>query len=272
MANGNSNAGGSCNAICWIVAVIFGILVAVILHNWADWGWLVSIVVGIIGMLGAGWLLTSYFCDEQRDSAGASATPMHAGGITAAGAGDAAADGSHDDAATADAAHVAGVDPGTPDHAGGITAAGAGEAGADGSHDVGTGTADDGVTQVDPDTPASAGGVTAAGAGITGADASGGGGSDAATPQMFTSAPEGGGDNLKEIKGVGPKLETTLNDLGVYTFAQIAGWGTSDIAWVDERLTFKGRIERDGWVEQAKTLAGGGDTEFSKRVEDGDVY
>ncbi|MDX5369017.1 MAG: NADH-quinone oxidoreductase subunit E, partial [Alphaproteobacteria bacterium] len=39
----------------------------------------------------------------------------------------------------------------------------------------------------------------------------------------------------------------------------------------DARLKFKGRIERDDWIGQAKVLAEGGETEFSKRVEKGDV-
>ena len=80
------------------------------------------------------------------------------------------------------------------------------------------------------------------------------------------SAPRGGGaDDLKLLKGVGPKLEQTLNALGFYHFDQIAKWTDAEIAWVDTRLKFKGRIERDGWIEQAKILAAGGETEFSKR-------
>ena len=88
------------------------------------------------------------------------------------------------------------------------------------------------------------------------------------------SAPKGGkADNLKEIKGVGPKLEALLHEMGVYHFDQIASWGPDEVAWVDENLKgFKGRVSRDNWVEQARTLAAGGETEFSKRVEDGDVY
>jgi NADH-quinone oxidoreductase subunit E len=73
---------------------------------------------------------------------------------------------------------------------------------------------------------------------------------------MLAGARGGKPDDLKKIKGVGPKLEGTLNDLGIYHFDQIAGWTESDVAWVDERLKFKGRIERDGWIEQAKALAG----------------
>lgn len=74
-----------------------------------------------------------------------------------------------------------------------------------------------------------------------------------------------GADDLKLISGVGPKLEQTLNELGIWHFDQVAAWKKKDIAWVDERLRFKGRIERDDWMSQAKVLAKGGDTEFSKK-------
>ncbi|MEM6939834.1 MAG: hypothetical protein AAF943_15060 [Pseudomonadota bacterium] len=86
-----------------------------------------------------------------------------------------------------------------------------------------------------------------------------------AAPELFDAAPAEGADDLKLISGVGPKLEQTLNELGIYRFAQVAKWGPSEIAWVDNRLRFKGRIERDDWMSQAKILAEGGETEFSKR-------
>lgn len=89
-------------------------------------------------------------------------------------------------------------------------------------------------------------------------------------PGLYDSRPEGA-DDLKEISGVGPKLEGVLNDMGIYRFAQIAVWTTDNIAWVDQRLTFKGRIARDDWVSQARILAEGGETEFSKRVTKGEV-
>ena len=65
------------------------------------------------------------------------------------------------------------------------------------------------------------------------------------------------GDDLKELSGVGPALEKKLHEAGVTTFAQIAAWTADDIAEMDEKLSFKGRIEREGWVEQAKQLAKG---------------
>ncbi len=78
-------------------------------------------------------------------------------------------------------------------------------------------------------------------------------------PGGFTDTPrDGGADDLQKITGVGPKLEETLNSLGIWHFDQVAALTKDDIAWVDERLRFKGRIERDDWVGQAKKLASGG--------------
>lgn len=71
-------------------------------------------------------------------------------------------------------------------------------------------------------------------------------------------------DDLKQISGVGPKLEKVLNGLGVWTFAQIAEWGPEEIAWVDDSLGFDGRIGRDGWIAQAAALARGGRDEYVK--------
>ncbi len=70
--------------------------------------------------------------------------------------------------------------------------------------------------------------------------------------------PNGKADDLKLISGVGPKLERTLNGLGFWHFAQIAKWKKADVAIVDDQLSFKGRIERDDWIKQAKVLAKGG--------------
>jgi predicted flap endonuclease-1-like 5' DNA nuclease len=92
-------------------------------------------------------------------------------------------------------------------------------------------------------------------------------------PRGLTAARGGKADDLKRIKGVGPKLEKLLNGMGYYHFDQIAAWGAGEVAWVDDNLEgFKGRVSRDAWVDQAKTLAAGGDTEFSRRVGKGEVY
>ena len=68
-------------------------------------------------------------------------------------------------------------------------------------------------------------------------------------------AADAGADDLKKLSGVGPALEKKLHAAGVTSFAQIAAWGEAEIADFDEKLSFKGRIEREGWVEQAKELA-----------------
>ena len=80
---------------------------------------------------------------------------------------------------------------------------------------------------------------------------------DAARPERLD-APNGGiKDDLKEISGIGPKIETTLNELGIFHFHQIASWTRDNVAWVDGYLSFKGRIDREKWIEQSKELAGG---------------
>lgn len=85
-------------------------------------------------------------------------------------------------------------------------------------------------------------------------------------PELLTSARGGAPDDLKKIKGVGPKLEKLCNKLGVWHFDQIASWSDSEVAWVDYHLEgFKGRIVRDDWVTQAGILAAGGETEFTRR-------
>ncbi|MGB7316806.1 MAG: hypothetical protein WBC85_02465 [Planktotalea sp.] len=92
-------------------------------------------------------------------------------------------------------------------------------------------------------------------------------------PVTLSEARDGKADDLKQIKGIGPKLEKLCNSLGIYHFDQIAGWSADEEAWVNANLEgFKGRVSRDQWIAQAKVLAAGGETEFSKRVEGGDVY
>ncbi|WP_209597680.1 NADH-quinone oxidoreductase subunit NuoE [Ruegeria sp. HKCCSP351] len=91
-------------------------------------------------------------------------------------------------------------------------------------------------------------------------------------PETLTGARDGKADNLKLLKGVGPKLEQTLNELGFFHYDQIAAWTPEQVAWVDARLKFKGRIERDGWIEQAAMLAAGEETEFAKRAKEDGTY
>lgn len=73
-----------------------------------------------------------------------------------------------------------------------------------------------------------------------------------AAEETQSEAPAAAADDLKELSGVGPALEKKLHDAGVTSFAQIAAWTEEDVADMNEKLSFKGRIEREGWIEQAK--------------------
>jgi predicted flap endonuclease-1-like 5' DNA nuclease len=90
-------------------------------------------------------------------------------------------------------------------------------------------------------------------------------------PGGYVAARAGRADDLKRIKGIGRQNETRLNALGIWHFEQIAAWTPENVAWVGSYLAFPGRIDREEWVAQAKTLATGGETEFSRRVDAGEV-
>lgn len=93
------------------------------------------------------------------------------------------------------------------------------------------------------------------GAGLLPALASSGLAPRATQGNLLASASHGPKDDLQKIDGIGPKLESMLNRLGVFYFWQIAQWGEVDIAGLDAQLgAFRGRIVRDDWVRQAKSL------------------
>ena len=76
-----------------------------------------------------------------------------------------------------------------------------------------------------------------------------------AKPAKKAGVASGAADDLKELSGVGPALEKKLHEAGITSFAQIAAWTEEDVEKFGEVLSFKGRIEREGWVEQAKALS-----------------
>ena len=78
-------------------------------------------------------------------------------------------------------------------------------------------------------------------------------------------------DDLKRIRGVGVLIEKRLNSIGIVSYGQIADWTNDDIGRVSATMDFQGRIERENWVEQARILSAGGETEFSRRVKLGEV-
>ena len=92
-----------------------------------------------------------------------------------------------------------------------------------------------------------------------------------AAPELLSAPRNGEKDNLTRIKGICVKIDETLNEIGIYHFDQIASWNEENVAWVDANVAFPGRVKREAWVEQAKALALGKETEFSKRVDKGEV-
>jgi predicted flap endonuclease-1-like 5' DNA nuclease len=96
-------------------------------------------------------------------------------------------------------------------------------------------------------------------------------GGEAEPPRPMPAASQGPRDDLKRIRGVGVLIEKRLNAMGISRYEQIANWTSGEIDRVSQVLEFKGRIEREGWVEQARILLNGGQTEFSRRVDRGEV-
>ena len=78
-------------------------------------------------------------------------------------------------------------------------------------------------------------------------------------------------DDLKRIRGIGIVVENKLRALGVVNYHHIAEWSAADIDRISTALEFSGRVERENWIAQARILAGGGQTDFSRRVDRGEV-
>jgi NADH-quinone oxidoreductase subunit E len=74
-------------------------------------------------------------------------------------------------------------------------------------------------------------------------------------PAGIAAARNGKADDLRAISGVGPKIEESLHEMGIYHYDQIAGWSEANAAWVDGFLKFTGRVGREKWIEQAQELA-----------------
>jgi predicted flap endonuclease-1-like 5' DNA nuclease len=97
---------------------------------------------------------------------------------------------------------------------------------------------------------------------------------EAAAKPAGLSGPRGGkADDLKIIKGIGPKLEVLCHSLGFYHFDQVANWTAGELAWVDDNLEgFKGRVTRDRWQPQAKAIVSLGPDEFLRQLDAGKEF
>ena len=99
-----------------------------------------------------------------------------------------------------------------------------------------------------------------------GAELLGGIGEIISAAATFSATSLDDADNLTRIKGLGPKIATLLRSLGVTRFDQIAAWSEADVARIDSQLgTFQGRIARDNWIEQARSLSAGDVSGFEAR-------
>jgi predicted flap endonuclease-1-like 5' DNA nuclease len=236
MTNHTDNS--SCTLTCWAIAALAGIAVMAMLMVIGDWRLVPAFFIAAILALVLGAVLARFICTAstaQRDleavRSGAKSTQAAAPTVAASPSRDSAPVGLMDAGATDAAAKTA--EPARGPEAAKVDT-------------VSKQPAKAAASEAPTDTPKRAA-VAADGKPAT------------------LSAPRGGGaDDLKRITGVGPKLEGTLNDLGFWHFDQIAAWRKKEIEWVDSRLKFKGRIERDNWVDQAKALAKGGDSATSK--------
>ncbi|MCL3882762.1 hypothetical protein [Marivita sp. GX14005] len=289
------NTGISCERKSWIIAAGAGLIVFILLLA-AGWGFFASLLIGLIVLAGAGFGLVKVLCPdtgggeadpapEAKGSVSQAPSPATAAAASSAVPANQAAASPMDSPAVEKPAPSQ-TAPETQDALPDVHAAPAvadAEAGAqvtpsrkdevDASPKAETPRADaepeaEGEKQL-RDVPA-----TQPPAPLEMPDASAPTeGGEGTKPQTLDGARDGVPDNLKEIKGIGPKLEAMLNGMGFYHFDQIANWNADEIAWVNDNLAgFKGRVTRDDWVAQARILASGEDTDFSRRVDKGDVY
>jgi len=254
----NSTSGPGCRTRCWQIAAVIGVVALILMLVIGNQGLFAAIVMSVILAVILGVGLGYFFCREAPGTAtGQETTPKPA----AAGA-------PQPDETERDAAPEPEPQPDPSEPAGPPPAA------AEEGSPVRYGTQLPGEQELAARkgewTYGGGAGADGTAGAAAAASASGGGGT---RPEGLSQAREGRPDDLKRIKGIGPKLEQLLHSMGYYHYDQIAAWGPEEVAWVDENLKgFKGRVSRDNWVEQARILAGGGETEFSKRVGDGDVY
>lgn len=292
------NSGMSCQLGSWALAAGAGLLVFILLLVIGDWGWIGSIFMGAVAFIVLGLLFNWLFCRDLPAARGpgniapTQSASSGSGATTKVAAAAPAAVKEAPKPAAEPAAEALAPAPAAPDPKPTATAA-ADKATAAQEPRVRPSTPlkgqaelaqrkgdwkyEGGGSQAAKAPPAKSAPAKSAATEDATPDYDGDGkleGTGEGTkPKTLTQAREGGPDNLKEIKGVGPKLEKLLHSMGFFHFDQIANWTPDEEAWVNANLAgFKGRVSRDEWVKQAKILAAGGDTEFSKRVDKGDVY
>lgn len=273
----------ACTKRCWWTGAAVGLFAGLVLLGFIGWSLIAALLVGVAVAVIVGALLKMVLCapqgtaaatdpaapapDKAEATGAALASTSMAAGAGAAVARPAPLNGDRDGAATAEAEADAAAqdDDRDPDHTAGTTAPVAFVSTPPAPEDTAKAEDPAAAHRDDPAAPAvpeGSGATDAAEAPATAAEPAPAAAATAeeAKPRTLDAPRDGKSDDLQRINGVGPKMEQTLNEMGIYHFAQIADWGPAEIAWVDARLRFKGRIKRDDWVSQARTLAAGGDT------------
>ncbi|OAN75860.1 hypothetical protein A8B78_15580 [Jannaschia sp. EhC01] len=287
----NKSGGVECLAWTWGIAILVGCFTAGALWGLGGWTFMQGAFMGVLCLLILGALLTLMMCrgssgPVQAGSTGARAAATAAPSTASAPAGitdevaahadaaeaDATAAAENTDAAEAEAARAAQMEADRAANAeverteqARAEAARASEAAAAAEAKAAA------AAQAEAEAQTRAEAASAAAEDVAAAPAAS---EEEGTRPAALDGPRGGtADDLKRIKGVGPKMEQLCNSLGFYHFDQIAAWTPDEVRWVDQNLQgFKGRVTRDDWVNQASLLASGGETEFSKKVDDGNVY
>jgi len=234
----------ACQMGCWAMAAVAGLLTFVMLLTVGGYTFMPAAFVGAIAFILLGLLFGWLFCTPLPSAVDRSAT----GSTSAAATSGSTAPSAGATASVAAGASAAVASTSTSSASAAAKAAAAKAAAAKAAADAASGEDYDG-------------------------DGVREGANEGTKPATLTAAREGGADDLKRIKGIGPKLEKLCNTMGFFHFDQIAAWTPDEMAWVNANLEgFKGRATRDKWIEQAKLLASGAETEFSKRVDKGSVY
>lgn len=219
-----SNVNPDCARKWWTISAAVGVVVAFIAWAIIGIGWFGSIVLGVIVGGVMGYVTVRSQCEETGET-------------RAPGAG----------AAPAGQAHSGRTQP----RGAGVAAPGAGTGASSGTVAGGSGTAAPEPEPAQASRPDDAASEPAESPRPAGDEAP-------ITAPGALDAPRGGSpDDLKRIKGVGPKIEGILNEMGIHHFDQIAAWSEEDVARVDDHLNFRGRIAREDWIGQARKLAAG---------------
>ncbi len=225
--------GMPCHRASWVAAAAFGIVVLWLLAGRFGAGIVPGLIAGVVVAAGAGILLTRAFCVDAEELRGAEGSTGATG-----------ATGHMPDTRAADPLPTETADVADSHEKAVLETAAAGVPPVTAPPDAGDDRPiEDAVApEAAPEAPAQA---TA----------------EAGRKPGALDAPRGGqGDELTRIKGVGPKLAATLNEMGIFHFDQIAAWSQAEVAWMDDNLTgFPGRVSRDDWVGQAQALAAGND-------------